>query len=134
MLYQVSLLWHEDYNSVGANFDTRAQAVWYAMTGEQLDAAQAALALGGYMAKANTAKAIVDAVKTLSTVNDLGPDLVAEYFDVGTFTDEDVASLGITATQLASCITLLEQVGHLMNNEATVPAMYRATLNLVRRI
>jgi hypothetical protein len=86
------------------------------------------------MAKVNTAKAIVDAIKTLAPATDTAPDLNAEYFDVGTFTDEDVASLGITAVDLAACITLLQQVTALMNGQETVPATYRATLNKVRRV
>ena len=86
------------------------------------------------MAKLDTAKAIVSAVKTLTTVNDLSGDLVSEYFDAGTFVDADVAALGITAAQLASCITLLEQAGKFMNSEATTPIMHRVTLNAVRRV
>ena len=84
------------------------------------------------MAKLDTARSIVVAVQALATPTDLSADLVAQYFDAGTFTDEDVASLGITAAQLTSCITLLQQVEALMTDQATTPAMYRSTLNAVR--
>lgn len=84
--------------------------------------------------KLETAKAIVAAVQSLSTATDSAADLEAEFFDVGTFTDEDVAPLGITAAQLASCITLLQQVNKLMSGQATTPAIYRTTLNAVRRV
>ena len=84
--------------------------------------------------KLETARAIVLAVKSLSTAADSASDLEAEYFDAGTFADADVAALGITAAQLASCITLLQQVGKLMTNQAITTAMYRTTLNQVRRV
>ena len=86
------------------------------------------------MAKIDTAKAIVSAVKTLTTATDLALDLEAEYFDVGTFIDEDVAALGITASDLASCITLLQQITALMTGQVTSPATYRSTLNKMRRL
>jgi len=86
------------------------------------------------VAKLQTAQAIVAAVKALTTPTDLATDLVAEYFDAGEFVDGDVAALGITADTLAACITLLQQVDLLMTGSATSPAMYRATLNKVRRV
>ena len=115
-------------------FDNEYSAQWYALTGETLTAAEAASALGGYMKKEETAKAIIRAVQSLATVNDLGPDLVKEYFDAGAFADGDVAAIGITAAQLGACITLLQQVGLLMGSGATTPADYTATLNAVRRV
>jgi chloramphenicol 3-O-phosphotransferase len=91
------------------------------------------------MAKLETARAIANAVKTLATVNDDGPDLVVEYFHVGPFTDEDV--VGITAAQLSDCITLLQQCALLMTgandgagHSTITPAEYVATLNAVRRV
>jgi len=86
------------------------------------------------MAKIDTAKAIISAVKSMATATDQATDLVSEYWDVGTFVDEDVAALGITAAQLTSCITLLEQVDKLMTNQETSSSMYRTTLNQVRRV
>ena len=112
-----------------------AQAEWFARTGESLSAAEAALAMGVMMAKLETARAIVAAVKTLTTVNDVAGDLVAEYWDLGGgFTDEDVAPLGITAAQLTACITTLEQAALFMEGSATTPVVHRVTLNAVRRV
>jgi hypothetical protein len=85
------------------------------------------------MARVDTAKAIVAAVKSLSLVTDTAADLEAEYFDAGTFVDDDVAAIGLTAADVASCITLLQQVNNLMTNQVTSLAMYRTTLNKVRR-
>lgn len=86
------------------------------------------------MAKTATAQAIVAAVQSLATATDSAADLEAEYFDAGAWADGDVAPLGITASDLSSCITLLQQVNKLMTGQATSPAMYRSTLNKVRRV
>lgn len=86
------------------------------------------------MAKIETARAIVQAVQSLTTAADSASDLEAEYFDVGSFVDADVAALGVTASDLAGCITLLQQVAALMTGGATTPAVYRTTLNKVRRV
>lgn len=85
-------------------------------------------------AKLNAAKAIIGAVQSLATAADSAADLEAEYFDVGVWGDDDVAALGITNADLASCITLLQQVNKLMTGQATSPAIYRTTLNKVRRV
>ena len=84
--------------------------------------------------KLKTAQAIVSAVQTLAPATDGADNLVKEYFDAGTFTDGDLTALGITAAQLTACITLLQQVGLLMTNQATSAADYTATLNSVRRV
>jgi hypothetical protein len=86
------------------------------------------------MSKLATAQAIVAAVQSLALPADSATDLEAEYFDAGTWVDDDVAALGLTAANLAACITLLQQVAALMAGNATTPAVYRATLNKVRRI
>lgn len=86
------------------------------------------------MQKLKTAQAIVSTVQSLALATDDADNLVKEYFDAGTFTDEDLAALGITAAQLAACITLLEQVDKLMTNQATSTADFTATLNSVRRV
>lgn len=104
-----------DLNGVILNFDSEQEAQQY-------------------MAKIDTAKAIVKAVQSLSTATDSAADLEAEYFDAGTWADGDVAALGLTASDIASCITLLQQVEALMTNQATATAMYRSTLNKVRRV
>jgi len=87
-----------------------------------------------FMAKLDTAKVIVRTVQSLATATDSAGDLEAEYFDIGGWTDEDVAAIGITSAQLAACLTLLQQVNLLMTGGATSPAIYRSTLNAVRRI
>ncbi len=89
-----------------------------------------------FMAKIYTAKAIVAAVKALAPTADDASDLEAEYFDAAGagWVDDDVAPLGITAAQLAACLTLLQQFALLMTNQATTPSMHRTTLNAVRRV
>jgi hypothetical protein len=107
---------------------------WYVNDGGreyQFDTEQEARSI---MAKIETAKAIIRAVQSLATAADDGPDFEAEYFDVGNWTDEDVAAIGITAAQLAAGLTLLQQVNLLMTGEATTPAVYRTTLNQLRRV
>ncbi len=88
------------------------------------------------MAKQDTAKAIIKAVQSLATATDSAADLEAEYFDAAGagWVDADVAALGITAAQLAGCITLMQQINLLMTGSAITPAMYRSTLNVVRRV
>jgi hypothetical protein len=86
------------------------------------------------MSKLNTAIAIVRAVQSLATAADSAVDLEAEYFDIGAPVDADVETLGLTASDIAACVTLLQQITALMSNEATTPAVYRATLNKVRRV
>jgi hypothetical protein len=107
---------------------------WYANDGGrefQFDTEQEAHL---FMAKIDTAKAIVRAVQSLATATDSAGDLEAEYFDIGNWTDEDVAAIGITAAQLAAGLTLLQQINLLMTGEATTPAVYRTTLNQLRRV
>jgi hypothetical protein len=89
-----------------------------------------------FMAKIDTAKAIVRAVQALAPTADGASDLEAEYFDAAGagWVDGDVAPLGITAAQLAACLTLLQQFALLMTNGATTPIMHRTALNAVRRV
>ena len=83
--------------------------------------------------KFETAKEILRVANTLSTVADLGADVVQEYFDSPTITDEDVAPLGITLAQLQAVITMLQQMEKFFSNEAVTAALYRTTLNGIRR-
>lgn len=89
-----------------------------------------------FMAKIDTAKAVVRAVQSLTTATDTAGDLEKEYFDVagGGWVDADVAAIGITAAQLASCLTLLQQFAKLMTAQATTPIDNTASLNQVRRV
>jgi hypothetical protein len=75
-------------------------------------------------------------VQSLALATDTAADLESEYFDTqGTgWVDADVEPLGISAAALASCVSVLGQVNALMTNQATTPAMYRSTLNAVRRV
>ena len=96
------------------------------------------------MAKLETAKAIVAAVKTLTTMMDDAGNLVQRYWDPpcgGTFTDEDVAALGMKAADVTACITLLEQCALLFSgandgagHSTIAPAVYRVTVNTVREV
>jgi len=115
-MWQSGNLWYVNIdNNVELSFNTKQEAM-------------------KYMAKIDTAKAIINAVKSLAIATDMATDLVSEYWDVGVFLDDDVSALGITAAQLTSCITLLEQIDKLMTNQATSLSMYRSTLNQVRRV
>lgn len=90
------------------------------------------------MGKLGTAAAIVQCVQTLAPAMDVGPDLWQEYWDArnadGDFTDEDVAALGISAADLASCVTLLENLKKFFGNEAVSSDAYRVVVNKVRRV
>ena len=124
----------EDTITLGA-FDTRAQAEWFARTGDTLSAAEAALSQRRYMARIETAKAIIKAVQSLAPINDDAAHLIAEYWDTGnSFTDADLAEIGTTAAHLAACITTLEQAAVFMNGGENTPVAHRATLNAVRRV
>jgi len=109
---------------------------WYVNTGGQnipFDSEQEA---HQFMAKQDTARAIVRTVQSLATATDTAGDLEKEYFDVAGagWTDADVAALGITSAQLASCLTLLQQFEKLMTAQATTPLDNTASLNQVRRV
>ena len=86
------------------------------------------------MAKIDLAKAIVYQVQRLAPVMDEGADVLQEYFDSGvTFTDDDVAALGVTAAQVTACLTLLENAGKFFSGTTPTNAAYRTTINSVRR-
>lgn len=88
------------------------------------------------MAKIDLAKAIIWRAQQLTETMDNGPDVVQEYFDSGiTFTDYDLESLGVTASQVVSCITLLQNITKFFGGDDTLtPAVYRTTVNSIRRI
>lgn len=81
-----------------------------------------------------TARAIISTVASLAQAADLAKALEAEYFDAGSYTDDELNKVGVTTDTLAGCITLLQQVENLMAGAPTVPAVYRSTLNKVRRV
>ena len=87
------------------------------------------------MDKLELAKAIIEQVQLHARPMDEGSDVLQEYFDSGvTFADEDVAALGVTAAQVAACLTLLENAGKFYNGNTPVDAKYRITVNAVRRV
>ena len=84
--------------------------------------------------KLELARAIVAQAQLLAVPMDASPDVVQEYFDSGiTFTDADVAALGLTAAQVVACITLLENVNKFFAGGSPTNAQYRVTVNGVRR-
>lgn len=87
-----------------------------------------------YMAKQDTAKAIVSAVQALKPDN--VSDLRKEYSDVAGagWTDADVAALGITSAQLLSFVVLLENFEKFMTNQAPIQGDYTAVFNQARRV
>jgi len=86
------------------------------------------------MNKTELAKAIVYQAQLLAKPLDEGADVLQEYFDSGvTFTDADVAALGVTAAQVVSCLTLLENFGKFCAGNNPAHAAYRVTVNAVRR-
>ena len=109
---------------------------WYVVDGPNEYVFSSEQEAHAFMAKLETAKAIIRTVQSLATATDSAADLEKEYFDVAGagWTDEDVAALGITAAQLAACITTLQQFAKLMTAQATTPLDNTATLNQVRRV
>jgi hypothetical protein len=76
---------------------------------------------------------------TLSQVADKLANLETVYFDRGydsggsnPITNDDVSSLNITAADLASLITLIQQFNNFLGNSAVATGDYDATLNTVR--
>ena len=79
------------------------------------------------------------AATTLAQVADSLADLETVYFDRGynsggadPIGDGDVVSLGITAAQLGSLITLTQQLNNFVGNAAVTTGDYDSTLNAVR--
>jgi hypothetical protein len=80
-----------------------------------------------------TATALAQALSTADS-------LVSAYFDRGygsgganEIVDSDLATAGISPAQLASAITLFQQLQTLRNGGAVATADYDATLNVLRR-
>lgn len=76
---------------------------------------------------------------TLAQVADRLANLETVYFDRGynsagsdPIADVDVVSLGITATQLGSLVTLIQELNNFLGNSAVTTADYDSTLNAVR--
>lgn len=87
------------------------------------------------MNKLQLAKAIIYQTQLHAKNMDEGPDVLQEYFDSGvTFTDADVESLNLTAAQVNSCLTMLENAGKFYAGTTPANATYRVTINTVRRV
>lgn len=127
-----TLKWHVD--DVSREFDTRAQSEWFALTGETVSTIDAERGLKTMARKLNLAKAIISPLNALAAIMDTGPDIVREFYDSGeTFTDDDVAALGVTGAQIVAGITLLENLDKFLNGESPTIAQYRVNVNALRR-
>ena len=83
--------------------------------------------------KTELAQAVVADVQSVAGIMDDGPDALQRYFDSGyTYTDEDLAELGITATQFTACLTLLENIDKFFGGTNPTNTVYRVTVNAVR--
>jgi hypothetical protein len=76
---------------------------------------------------------------TMAQLGDKLADILSVYFDRGynsggsnPITNDDLASLGITAAQLGDMVTLAEQFANFLGNVAVTPADYDSTLNAIR--
>jgi hypothetical protein len=85
-----------------------------------------------------TAAAVVRAVQMLAVPMDVAQDTWQEFWDVvngdGSFTDEELEAMGITAAQLASCVTVLENFNKFVNGNSPSNDAYRVTINTMRRV
>lgn len=80
-----------------------------------------------------------DSATTMANIGDQLADLYSVYFDRGynsgganPITDDDLASLGMTAVQLGNLITLAEQFANFLGNAAVAQDDYDVTLNAIR--
>lgn len=108
--------WYVNINGVNYEFYTQAEALEMAN-------------------KLGLAKAIISQAQSIAPVMDIAPDVVQEYFDSAvTFSDADVEALGITAAELVSVITMLENYNKFFAGTTPIDAQYRVTINKVRRV
>ena len=90
--------------------------------------------------KTRFAQQMISLHQKLSEVMDLAGAMEKEYFDRGynsagsdEIEDNDVVNLGITASNIASGITLLQQQDKFFTNQAVSAADYAVTVNMFRR-
>lgn len=85
-----------------------------------------------------TAAAVVRCVQSLATPMDGAQDVWQEFWDVvngsGSYTDQELVDLGVTAAQLASCVTVLENFNKFVQGNTPANDVYRATINTMRRV
>lgn len=79
------------------------------------------------------------AVTAVGQANEMGIAGERMYFERGwnvggsdEITDTDLSGTGFTADTLASAITLFQQLNALLNNQATTPGNYIATVDRMR--
>lgn len=84
------------------------------------------------------AAAVVRSVQALAAPMDVAEDTWQEFWDVvnssGAFTDEELEAMGITAAQLASCVTTLENFNKFMEGQSPANDIYRIVVNTMRRV
>ncbi len=79
---------------------------------------------------------VLTKVRELANVMDAEDSLVSEYFDVPArqaLTEDELEKLQITQADVASCITLFQNLDKFFNNQAPSTADYSVTVNTVRR-
>lgn len=85
-----------------------------------------------------TAQAIIRTVQSMIPAMDTAPAAWQEYWDTvnasGAFTDEELESIGITAAQLGSFVTVIESYNKFMTGSSPANDVYRTSLNLARRL
>lgn len=79
------------------------------------------------------ASAIAQAMDNIQAIANVYFDRQYNIGGTNEITSGDLAALGFTPAQLASFITLGEQLQHLRNGQSTSTADYDATLNAIRR-
>jgi len=85
------------------------------------------------------AETLIRQVTLIAQAADMGNQAVDSYFDRGfnsvgadPIIDEDIASLEITADQIAAGITFFQNLSKVLNNEVATQGDYDATLNALR--
>lgn len=85
--------------------------------------------------KIEIARALLRDVQAIAPVMDSARDRWQEYWDAGgSFTDEDLEPLGITAADFGDCVNFLDSFDKFMNGEEVQEQIWRVTMNKTRRI
>lgn len=113
-------------------FETTESAAWWAWTGQILSYEEVLM----IEQRLELAKAIIRQAQHHLAAMDENQDVLQEYWDSGSvaFTDEEVAELGLTAVEVNACLTLLENAGKFYGGTNPTNAIYRTTINAIRRV
>lgn len=83
---------------------------------------------------------LIRVMQEMDTLFDNAPDIENEYFDLGynsggarEVIDADVIQWGLTAANIGSAITLIQQVKNLAGNAAVTTGDYALTTNIFKR-